>query len=163
MGVNRDVDNSQYATGGLVGKSMDMNQLTLTRGLSTNYAPYNPSNMSISKIAIIDKKSLIYDTGAPGAAGHQSMTLLKGITFIELHDPEPPAMKTCWDLLKGILIMKLSVLFLTVSGILVKYHYTVNEGVTVYDMVFVRAFSQLVVAYGIVMKEKVNVSDIPDH
>jgi len=37
--------------------------------------------------------------------------------------------------------MKLSVMLLTVSGILVKYHYTINPEVTIYDMVFVRAFS----------------------
>lgn len=37
--------------------------------------------------------------------------------------------------------MKLAILALAVSGILVKYHYELNPFVTVYDMVFVRAFS----------------------
>ena len=32
-------------------------------------------------------------------------------------------------------------ILLTVSGILVKYHYTINPEVTIYDMVFERAFS----------------------
>ena len=86
----------------------------------------------------------------------------KSMTFIELHDPNPP-MHTWWHLLKGILIMKISVLLLTVSGILVKYHYEYNSAVTIYDMVFVRAFSQLIVAFVVAVKDKVNLTDIPDH
>lgn len=62
------------------------------------------------------------------------------ITFIELYDPIPPPL-TWYDSIKGMLIMKLAILSLTVSGILVKYHYVSNPAVTIYDMVFVRAFS----------------------
>ena len=62
------------------------------------------------------------------------------ITVIELNDPIPPPM-TWWETLKGILIMSLSVFALTVSGILVKYHYEYNHYVTATDMVFVRAFA----------------------
>lgn len=117
---------------------------TLQRGVS---------NMSVSKIAIIDRKSLIVDPG---------QSIIKGITFIELNDPNPP-LQTGWQLLKGILIMKLSVLLLTVSGILVKYHYVYNPAITIYDMVFVRAFSQLVMSYIIAYRDKVDLTDIPDH
>ncbi|TNV72383.1 hypothetical protein FGO68_gene11543 [Halteria grandinella] len=90
-------------------------------------------------------------------------SMLKGVTFIELHDPPAPPLNTWWQLLKGILIMKMSVLLLTVSGILVKYHYEYNPNVTIYDMVFVRAFSQLLMSYVIARREKVNLTDIPDH
>jgi drug/metabolite transporter (DMT)-like permease len=110
--------------------------------------------VNVSKIAILDRKSLIMDPG-------QSM--LKGVTFIELHDPPAPPLNTWWQLLKGILIMKMSVLLLTVSGILVKYHYEYNPHVTIYDMVFVRAFSQLLMSYIIARRERVNLTDIPDH
>jgi drug/metabolite transporter (DMT)-like permease len=58
--------------------------------------------------------------------------------------------------------MKVSVLLLTVSGILVKYHYTYNPQVTIYDMVFVRAFSQLVMSYVIAVRDKVNLTDISE-
>jgi hypothetical protein len=88
--------------------------------------------VSISRIAILDRKSVIIDP--------MQQSVVKGITFIELHDPNPPILNF-WQLLKGIMIMKLSVMLLTVSGILVKYHYTINPEVTIYDMVFVRAFS----------------------
>jgi len=37
--------------------------------------------------------------------------------------------------------MKFAILNLTVSGILIKVHYDYNPRVTVYDMVFVRAFA----------------------
>jgi len=37
--------------------------------------------------------------------------------------------------------MTFCVLCLTVSGILVKYHYQFNPQVTIYDMVFTRAFA----------------------
>lgn len=57
--------------------------------------------------------------------------------------------------------MTFSVMVLTISGILVKYHYTINPGVTIYDMVFVRAFSQLVVSYFIAWKDNVSLVDIP--
>jgi drug/metabolite transporter (DMT)-like permease len=85
------------------------------------------------------------------------------LTLIELHDPEPPPMHTWWHLLKGILIMKLSVLLLTVSGILVKYHYEFNPLVSVYDLVFVRAFAQLCVALFIAVKDNANLVDLTDH
>jgi len=58
--------------------------------------------------------------------------------------------------------MKLAILSLAVSGILVKYHYMSNPYVTVYDMVFVRAFSQLLVSYVIAVKDNVNLLDVPD-
>src|SRR5207253_3169026 len=83
------------------------------------------------------------------------------LTIIELYDPIPPP-RTWYDALKGILIMKLAILALTVSGILVKYHYVSNPQVTVYDMVFVRAFSQLAVSYIIAVKDRVNLTDVPD-
>jgi len=57
--------------------------------------------------------------------------------------------------------MKISVLTLCFSGILVKYHYETNSAVTVYDMTFVRAFSQLVVSYVIAVNEKVDLLDVP--
>lgn len=78
--------------------------------------------------AILERKN-IYDPA------HASR-----LTIIELHDPIPPPV-TWWDTLKGIFIMKLAIFSLTLSGILVKYHYEYNSQVTVYDMVFVRAFS----------------------
>ncbi len=58
--------------------------------------------------------------------------------------------------------MKFSVLLLTISGILVKYHYEYNARVTIYDMVFVRAFSQLVMSYFIAVRDKVSLVDIPE-
>ena len=58
--------------------------------------------------------------------------------------------------------MKFCVLSLTISGILVKYHYTVNPNVTVYDMVFVRAFSQLLISLFIAKKDKVNLTAISE-
>ena len=58
--------------------------------------------------------------------------------------------------------MKFAVLCLTMSGILVKYHYEYNPNVTIYDMVFVRAFSQLLVSYFIACKDQVSLSDIPE-
>ena len=59
--------------------------------------------------------------------------------------------------------MSFCVLCLTVSGILVKYHYGYNPRVTIYDMVFTRAFSQLVVSYVIVSRNKVDLTDLtPD-
>lgn len=58
--------------------------------------------------------------------------------------------------------MKFAIFALAMSGILIKYHYTINPSVTIYDMVFVRAFSQLVVAYFLAMKDKVDLLDIPD-
>ena len=76
----------------------------------------------------------------------------KSLTVIELHD-KVPVLHTWWDLLKGIVIMKLSVLLLTLSGILVKYHYEYNPAVSIYDMVFVRAFAQLLVALFIAVKD----------
>ena len=147
MMVAEDHDNISYNYGG---KSIDAHQMQRNATINFN----NNTNMSISKIAIIDRKSIIIDPG---------QSIVKNITILELHDPPSPPMKSCWDLLKGILIMKLSILFLTVSGIIVKYHYTYNPAVTIYDMVFVRAFSQLIVSYGIVIKNKVNIVDIPDH
>lgn len=105
-------------------------------------------------MAILDRKSVILDpTGT---------SIVKGITFIELHDPTP-ALSTWWDLLKGILIMKVSVFSLCVSGILVKLAYTTNPQVTIYDMVFVRAFAQLIISLFIALKDRVNLTDIPDH
>lgn len=65
---------------------------------------------------------------------------LSRITIIELYDPIPEP-EGWWDLLKGILIMKLAILCLTFSGIFIKFHYERNPHVTVYDMVFVRAFA----------------------
>ena len=62
------------------------------------------------------------------------------LTVIELHDPIP-APATWYETLKGVFIMKLAIICLAMSGILVKYHYSYNPFVTVYDMVFVRAFS----------------------
>jgi drug/metabolite transporter (DMT)-like permease len=59
------------------------------------------------------------------------------------------------------IIMTFSVLSLTISGILVKYHYDTNPNVTIYDMVFVRAFSQLLVSYCIALKDNVSLTDIP--
>jgi drug/metabolite transporter (DMT)-like permease len=59
--------------------------------------------------------------------------------------------------------MKLSVLLLTLSGILVKYHYEYNAAVTVYDMVFVRAFSQLFISYVIAARDRVDLTNVPDH
>ena len=58
--------------------------------------------------------------------------------------------------------MKLAIICLAMSGILVKYHYSYNPFVTVYDMVFVRAFSQLVVSYCISVKDQVNLTNIPE-
>jgi hypothetical protein len=63
--------------------------------------------------------------------------------------------------LKGILIMKAAIVSLCVSGILLKYHYEYNPAVTTYDMVFVRAFSQLVMSYILCVKDSVNIVDIP--
>ena len=84
-------------------------------------------------------------------------------SILELHDPPAPELKTWWDLLKGVIIMSFCVLCLTVSGILVKYHYGYNPRVTIYDMVFTRAFSQLVVSYVIVSRNKVDLTDLtPD-
>jgi hypothetical protein len=62
------------------------------------------------------------------------------ITIVELHEPiaEP---RTCMELLKGILIMKMAILMLSLSGIFIKYHYEYNPNVSVNDMVFVRAFA----------------------
>jgi drug/metabolite transporter (DMT)-like permease len=63
---------------------------------------------------------------------------------------------------KGILIMKMAIVCLTFSGILIKYHYDTNPFVTVNDMVFVRAFAQLVVSYAISFKDNVSLTKIPD-
>lgn len=109
-------------------------------------------NVSISKVAIIDRRSFAVDGSLHNTAGR--------ITIIELHDPILPP-QTCCELLKGILIMKFSILCLCISGILVKYHYETNSNVTIYDMVFVRAFSQLIVSYGIALKDRVNLMDVP--
>jgi hypothetical protein len=56
--------------------------------------------------------------------------------------------------------MSFCVLCLTVSGILVKYHYGYNARVTIYDMVFTRAFSQLVAAYFFAWFYKVDLTDL---
>lgn len=64
----------------------------------------------------------------------------KIVTLIELHEPIPEPMTT-FEVLRGIIIMTFAIFFLTASGILLKYHYTINPRVTVNDMVFVRAFS----------------------
>ncbi len=80
--------------------------------------------------------------------------------MIELNDAPPPPITNCWQLLKGILIMKFCVLCLTISGILVKYHYEYNPSVTIYDMVFTRAFSQLVISFIIAQRNKVNLTAI---
>lgn len=82
------------------------------------------------------------------------------ITIIELHEPITPP-QTCCELLKGILIMKFAILSLTISGIFVKVHYEYNPNVTIYDMVFVRAFAQLLVSYFIAFKDNVNLLDVP--
>ena len=58
--------------------------------------------------------------------------------------------------------MSFCVFCLTVSGILVKYLYEVNSNVTIYDMVFTRAFSQLIVSYFIARKNSVNLTDMSD-
>jgi hypothetical protein len=83
------------------------------------------------------------------------------MTVLELYDPIPPPV-TWYDTMKGILIMKLAILCLTISGILVKFHYEYNPNVNIYDMVFVRAFSQLVVSYSIALKDNVNLTNIPE-
>lgn len=62
------------------------------------------------------------------------------ITIMELHEPIPEP-RTCMELLKGILIMKMAILMLSLSGIFIKYHYEYNPNVNVNDMVFVRAFA----------------------
>ncbi len=56
--------------------------------------------------------------------------------------------------------MSFCVLSLTISGILVKYHYQYNPKVTIYDMVFTRAFAQLVISYFIARKNSVNLTNI---
>lgn len=84
------------------------------------------------------------------------------LTIIELYDPIPPP-RTWYDALKGMLIMNLAIITLCASGILMKYHYVSNPAVSIYDMVFVRAFSQLAVSYIIAVKDRVNLTDIPDH
>jgi len=89
--------------------------LALGRGPSTS-----------SKIAYLDKRSF---------ADQPSR-----ITVIELYEPIPPP-QTCCEILKGILIMKFAIVNLAISGIFVKAHYEYNPQVTIYDMVFVRAFS----------------------
>ncbi len=96
--------------------------LNFNKGNSVAYAPGN-----LSKIAYIEKRSF--------AAGEASR-----ITIIELYDPIPPP-STCCEILKGILIMKFAIFNLAISGIFVKAHYEYNPNVTIYDMVFVRAFS----------------------
>ncbi|CDW73996.1 membrane protein transporter [Stylonychia lemnae] len=121
--------------------------------LQSHLSGYNPytgkGNHSTSRIAIIDKRS-IHDPN------HASR-----ITIIELNEPIPPP-QTCCELLKGILIMKFAVLNLTISGILIKVHYDYNPKVTIYDMVFVRAFAQLLISYLIALKDRVSLTDIPD-
>lgn len=84
------------------------------------------------------------------------------ITILELQDPVPPEMHTWWQLLKGILIMTFCVLCLTVSGILVKYHYEYNPQVTIYDMVFTRAFSQLLISFFIAMRNNVDLTNLTE-
>ena len=101
-----------------------------------------------SRITIIDKRQ-----------GNES----RQVTIIELHDPLPPEHLTCWQVLKGIFIMSFSVLCLTMSGILVKYHYEYNAQVSIYDMVFVRAFAQFLMAYIISIKDKVNLTNLTDY
>lgn len=56
--------------------------------------------------------------------------------------------------------MSFCVLSLTISGILVKYHYQYNPQVTIYDMVFTRAFAQLVTAYVIARRNNVELTNI---
>lgn len=109
-------------------------------------------NQSISKaIAVIDRK------GERSFGGNASR-----VTIIELNEPiQPP--QTFWEIMKGILIMKMAIIALCASGILLKYHYEYNPLVTTYDMVFVRAFSQLVISYILCVKDDVNIVDIPPH
>lgn len=58
--------------------------------------------------------------------------------------------------------MKFAIVNLAISGIFVKAHYEYNPNVTIYDMVFVRAFSQLIVSYIISIKDNVSLVDIPE-
>jgi len=84
-------------------------------------------------------------------------------SILELHDPPAPQLNSWWDLLKGIIIMSFCVFCLTVSGIIVKYHYGYNPRVTIHDMVFTRAFSQLVISFVILRKNNVDYTDMtPD-
>ena len=72
----------------IIGLGTGSNRPTYTfTTANTATIPVSANNMSISKIAFIDRKSFILDPG------HQS--ILKGITFIELHDPNPP-IQTGW-------------------------------------------------------------------
>ncbi len=56
--------------------------------------------------------------------------------------------------------MKLAIVMLCASGIILKYHYSVNPKVTTQDMVFVRAFSQLIISYILCKKDKVDYFDL---
>ena len=58
--------------------------------------------------------------------------------------------------------MSFCVLSLTISGILVKYHYMYNPQVTIYDMVFTRAFAQLVTAFFIARRNSVDLTNITE-
>lgn len=118
--------------------------------LSNQDLQYKGLNYSVSKVAFIDRKSF-YDM--PGN--------LSRITIIELFDPPVATPTNPCELLKGIFLMTFSIFALALSGILVKWHYDYNPLVTTTDMVFVRAFSQLVMSYVIAVREKINLTDIP--
>eukprot|EP00350_Pseudokeronopsis_sp_OXSARD2_P011480 CAMPEP_0170566652 /NCGR_PEP_ID=MMETSP0211-20121228/79979_1 /TAXON_ID=311385 /ORGANISM="Pseudokeronopsis sp., Strain OXSARD2" /LENGTH=108 /DNA_ID=CAMNT_0010887891 /DNA_START=383 /DNA_END=709 /DNA_ORIENTATION=- len=108
--------------------------------------------MSISKAVVFERR---------GTHGEKSMMgNLSKITVIEIGEPlEAP--QTACEIFKGVIMMKLAILCLCASGILLKYHYTINPLVTTYDMVFVRAFSQLLISYLLCIKDNVNIVDIP--
>lgn len=50
---------------------------------------------------------------------------------------------------------------LAVSGIILKYHYDYNPAVGTNDMVFVRAFAQMVVSYILAVIDNVNLTEVP--
>ena len=112
------------------------------------------ANLSVSRIPYFERKSFVQD-GVGG--GGQTMTKF---SILELHDAPAPELKTCWELLKGVIIMSFCVFCLTVSGIIVKYHYGYNPRVTIYDMVFTRAFSQLIVSWVIAYRNQVDLTDM---
>ena len=63
--------------------------------------------------------------------------------------------------MKGVIIMSAAILSLAISGILVKFSYQYNPAVTIYEMVFVRAFSQLIMSAVLAQVDGADLRDIP--